>query len=304
MQKRFTTIQNNAGLFRIGAQAENITLSDGTTLQDTLGQIDVMHNGSVAKQLTDFKNAGYAPITSPQFKGGVSVGVDQNNSYNISFGVADTANGWQTKVKNELFVEGNAIISNGNQGLTITPPISSSAKNLFVADNGIQFQVGSEPILNINSNNLEILKNIALGSNNLTTTGVITASNIAYAIPPIASQAELYNIIGQYANLNQPFFISLTPKIAYVLLTGKKSTTTQSVGGYGYCYNCYIRQNTSGTTDRIATIFFKRGSGLYESTITLRSANTTTPSILTYNIATQSSDPRFDTVTGAPFNNL
>ena len=303
MKQRFIAVQNQSGPVSIGTSAEYVEMSDGTFLSDNLGDLDVMHNGNVADRLEKLTNQNYAPISNPQFLNSMSVSSNASNpGYSISFGVAQTDDGWQTKVNDEIFINGRAIIKNesNSKGITITPPTSSAAKSILVADNGIQVKVGSDSILNINNNNLEVLKDIALKTNNLTTTGEIIANNLAYSIS-IDSQAELFDAIDKYANLNQPIFIKLSPRMAYVLLTGKKPSTTQSASGYGYCL-CSIRQNDSGTTDHIATIFFKRGKTLCESTVTIRSRNTPTLSINTFNIAIESETARFSTVSGGPFN--
>ena len=182
MEKRFIAIKNKSGPVQVGTAAEYITMSDGTFLSDNLGDIDVMHKGSVADRLDKLMSQqDYAPISNPQFLNGISVKANANDSgYNISFGVAQTNNGWQTKINNEIFINGKAVIKNEeiNKGIIITPPAQLTDKNILVADNGLQVKVGTDSVLNINNNNLEVLKDITLGANNITTTGNIVASNI------------------------------------------------------------------------------------------------------------------------------
>lgn len=212
MKQRFIAVQNQSGPVSIGTSAEYVEMSDGTFLSDNLGNLDVMHNGSVADRLEKLTNQNYAPISNPQFLNSMSVSSNASNpGYSISFGVAQTDDGWQTKVNDEIFINGRAIIKNesNSKGITITPPTSSTAKSVLVADNGIQVKVGSNSILNINSNNLEVLKDIALGANNLTTTGTITAENLPSTFY-VTNRTRRNELITLYNNDNKVYFLIMS----------------------------------------------------------------------------------------------
>lgn len=235
MKQRFIAVQNQSGPVSIGTSAEYVEMSDGTFLSDNLGDLDVMHNGSVADRLEKLTNQNYAPISNPQFLNSMSVSSNASNpGYSISFGVAQTDDGWQTKVNDEIFINGRAIIKNesNSKGITITPPTSSTTKNVLVADNGIQIKVGSNSILNINNNNLEVLKNIALGANNLTTTGIITASNLP-EMKVTTTRGELFTFMDNVGDSSKIFFLQIPGNMAYKLVRGVSGTSGNE--GWGIC---------------------------------------------------------------------
>lgn len=236
MKQRFIAVQNQSGPVSIGTSAEYVEMSDGTFLSDNLGDLDVMHNGSVADRLEKLTNQNYAPITSPQFLNSISVSSNASNpGYSISFGVAQTDDGWQTKVNDEIFINGRAIIKNesNSKGITITPPTSSTTKNILVADNGIQIKVGSDSILNINNNNLEVLKDIALGANNLTTTGTITAENLPSTFY-VTSRTRINELITLYNNDNKVYFLIMSQPLT-ARFTSAANTAGQAYIGFGLC---------------------------------------------------------------------
>ena len=115
-----------------------------------------------------------------------------------------------------------------SKGITITPPTSSDAKNILVADNGIQVKVGSDSILNINSNNLEILKNITLNSNNLTTTGNIIANNII-EFKEVNDRRDLFILVRD--NNSKIFFLKIPGFIAYQMVNGTAGTSSNEAWG-------------------------------------------------------------------------
>ena len=235
MKQRFIAVQNQSGPFSIGTSAEYVEMSDGTFLSDNLGNLDVMHKGNVADRLEKLTNQNYAPISNPQFLNSISVSSNTSNpGYSISFGVAQTDDGWQTKVNDEIFINGRAIIKNesNSKGITITPPTSSTTKNILVADNGIQIKVGSDSILNINSNNLEVLKDIALVANNLTTTGTITASNLP-EMKVVTTRGELFTFMDNIGDSSKIFFLQIPGNMAYKLVRGVSGTSGNE--GWGIC---------------------------------------------------------------------
>ena len=235
MKQRFIAVQNQSGPFSIGTSAEYVEMSDGTFLSDNLGNLDVMHKGNVADRLEKLTNQNYAPISNPQFLNSISVSSNTSNpGYSISFGVAQTDDGWQTKVNDEIFINGRAIIKNesNSKGITITPPTSSTTKNILVADNGIQIKVGSDSILNINSNNLEVLKDIALVANNLTTTGTITASNLP-EMKVVTTRGELFTFMDNIGDSSKIFFLQIPGNMAYKLVRGVSGSSGNE--GWGIC---------------------------------------------------------------------
>ena len=266
MKQRFIAVQNQSGPVSIGTSAEYVEMSDGTFLSDNLGNLDVMHNGSVADRLEKLTNQNYAPISNPQFLNSMSVSSNASNpGYSISFGVAQTDDGWQTKVNDEIFINGRAIIKNesNSKGITITPPTSSTTKNILVADNGIQIKVGSDSILNINNNNLEVLKDIALRTNNLTTTGIITASNLP-EMKIVTTRGELFTFMDNVGDSSKIFFLQIPGNMAYKLVRGVSGTSGNE--GWGIC-----KVSNNGTVLRYLFIW---ASQVYFVRITRSSSDT------------------------------
>lgn len=82
MRQRFTEIniiqsgQNNNETIPVGCQAKNVTLSDGSILQQALGNINYQKNGSLVKQINSLKsntNREFAPLQDPRFKNTIAV---------------------------------------------------------------------------------------------------------------------------------------------------------------------------------------------------------------------------------------
>lgn len=78
MRQRFTEInfKGQTGSIPVGCQASNVTLSDGTILQEALGDIDYQKKGSLVDQLETMRiaNGGeFAPLQNPHFKNGIMV---------------------------------------------------------------------------------------------------------------------------------------------------------------------------------------------------------------------------------------
>ena len=248
---RFIEVQDKNGTHHIGTSVEYITMPDGTFLSDNLGNLNVMQKGSVEARLDGLENNQYAPITNPQFLEGLSV-ITQNN--NTAFKVAEVNDEWQTKVKGQLLINGNY-----NKGITITPPISSTTKSILVADNGIQVKVDSDSILNINSNNLEVLKDIALNNSNLTTTGEITANNLAYG-GKVSNRDQLDTFMNKYKSTQKLYLIRLGYKVAYTLATGNQWETGKTTRqGFGFC--------TIEDSGKKMTVIFRYGNAIYDTQI-------------------------------------
>ena len=88
MRQRFTEINitGNATPLPVGAEASNITLSDGSILEEALGKIDYQKNGSLVDQITAIQetNIGdFAPLQAPHFKEGIILRRYMNNNINF-----------------------------------------------------------------------------------------------------------------------------------------------------------------------------------------------------------------------------
>lgn len=235
MRPRFIQVKDSTnGTIDVGAKAENIVMEDGTFLSDTLGNIDVMNKGSVAAQIASLNNRSYAPISNPQFQNSIAVMAD-NGGFNTSFGVAKTNDEWQTKVENRLLVNGSIVLSNGNtttpKNMTMTAPTVDGSGILNV-NNGIQMQVDSTPIFNVTSTGLEMLKDLNLGSQNLFTTGKITASNLPEIISGISNRSDFFRFMNQ-ADSSKILLLQIPGNLAYRLINNKSGTSANE--GWGIC---------------------------------------------------------------------
>lgn len=88
MRQRFTEINvtGNATPLPIGAEASNITLSDGSILEQALGDIDYQKKGSIIDQLNTIQktNVGeFAPLQAPHFKEGIILRRYASNNSNF-----------------------------------------------------------------------------------------------------------------------------------------------------------------------------------------------------------------------------
>lgn len=235
MRPRFIQVKDSTnGTIDVGAKAENIVMEDGTFLSDTLGNIDVMNKGSVAAQIANLNNRNYAPISNPQFQNSIAVMADEGG-FNTSFGVAKTNDEWQTKVESRLLVNGSIVLSNGNtttpKNMIMTAPTVDSSGILNV-NNGIQMQVDDTPIFNVTSAGLEMLKNINLGSQNLSTTGKVTASNLSEMISGITTRSEFFSFMDQ-ADSSKILLLQIPGNLAYRLINNKSGTSANE--GWGIC---------------------------------------------------------------------
>ena len=87
MYKRITEVaQGLNNLYPIGANASNITLSDGSILEEALGNVNLAENGSVIDQINNMAQSYgqiYAPIISPEFQGSINLKEDSNTVVSI-----------------------------------------------------------------------------------------------------------------------------------------------------------------------------------------------------------------------------
>lgn len=80
MRERFSEINiiGSSNAVPVGADAKNITLEDGTVLEQALGDINFQENGSIIDQINDINekvsgNNSYAPLSAPRIKDAFSV---------------------------------------------------------------------------------------------------------------------------------------------------------------------------------------------------------------------------------------
>lgn len=111
MRERFSEINivGNSTPIPVGAEAKNITLKDGSILEQALGDINFQEKGSIMDQLgqlsINMQNSyDYAPYTNPRFKN--SLAVRQYNRDNIT-----------TEMTPNIDAETESLIQNG---LTVT----------------------------------------------------------------------------------------------------------------------------------------------------------------------------------------
>lgn len=87
MYKRITEVaQGLNNLYPIGANASNITLSDGSILEEALGNVNLAENGSIIDQISNMAQSYsqiYAPIISPEFQGSINLKEDSNTVVSV-----------------------------------------------------------------------------------------------------------------------------------------------------------------------------------------------------------------------------
>ena len=87
MYKRITEVaQGLNNLYPIGANANNITLSDGSVLEEALGNVNLAENGSIIDQISNMAQSYsqiYAPIISPEFQGSINLKEDSNTVVSV-----------------------------------------------------------------------------------------------------------------------------------------------------------------------------------------------------------------------------
>lgn len=89
-RKRFTQIIDKTNnVIPVGGEAQNITLKDGSILEEALGEIKLAENGSIMDQLNELKNgafsAQYAPLISPQIQRSFAVQQDYISKFHTDY---------------------------------------------------------------------------------------------------------------------------------------------------------------------------------------------------------------------------
>ena len=88
MYKRITEVaQGGENRYPIGTSASNITLNDGSILEEALGDINLAENGSIIDQINNMAQSYsqiYAPIISPNFQGSINLKEGSNTVVSIT----------------------------------------------------------------------------------------------------------------------------------------------------------------------------------------------------------------------------
>ena len=162
MYKRITEVaQGLNNLYPIGANANNITLSDGSILEEALGNVNLAENGSIIDQINNMAQSYsqiYAPIISPEFQGSINLKEDSNTvvsvipkignqAVNVSIqgdlsvnGVSNLGTIKNTSWSGDLPITG-IITSMGSK--KISDEIPAVPAGIKIADSGIGFTLRS-----------------------------------------------------------------------------------------------------------------------------------------------------------------
>ena len=155
MDKRITEIKKGpSNVYPIGASASNITLNDGSILEEALGNVNLAENGSIIDQIHNMAQSYsqiYAPIVSPEFQGNIKLkegsntvvdvaSKEDNQTVNISIQGDLTVSG-TSKLGN---IQGGANSTNWIGDLPITGIFTSTSQGgnqagIKIIDSGIGF---------------------------------------------------------------------------------------------------------------------------------------------------------------------
>lgn len=129
-RKRFTQIIDKTNnVIPIGGEAQNITLKDGSVLEQALGEINLAKNGSIIDQINKLKTdtlAGeYAPLVSPAIQRTFAVQQDYI-SYNPSLTTND-----QTRTKDGITIKRKSANSYEFSGTFVLDSSSTSTSSLI-----------------------------------------------------------------------------------------------------------------------------------------------------------------------------
>ena len=85
-RKRFTQIIDKTNnVIPVGGEAQNITLKDGSVLEEALGEINLAEKGSIMDQLNELRNGAfseqYAPLVSPKIQRSFAVQQDYMSKF-------------------------------------------------------------------------------------------------------------------------------------------------------------------------------------------------------------------------------
>lgn len=155
MRKRFIEIKNRNGSIPVGASTQNITLPDGTILNDVLGDLNVPQNGSIAQRLNRIVSQTGESITNtnPHFKRGLYVDKYINSSGTVVFQVSPQETGEsQTIVSDKLKVNGTLVIEKDRTNdAGTTPVITLTNDGILTGNLTIDGTLAYNGILNVDS---------------------------------------------------------------------------------------------------------------------------------------------------------
>lgn len=172
MRERFSEINivGNSTPIPIGAEAKNITLKDGSILEQALGDINFQEKGSIIDQLgqlsTTIQNSyDYAPYTNPRFKN--SLAVRQYNRDNITTEMTPNINAeTESLVQNGLTATLNddyiwtlaGIVDTQNEVRLILYGDPTGSERLTINEVGGTLPVGEGDYLISIKNNINVLQ--------------------------------------------------------------------------------------------------------------------------------------------------
>ena len=162
MRQRFTEINiknSDTPAIPVGAEASNITLSDGSILEQALGDINFQENGSIMNQIAKMKQNDilqYAPIEKPYFKKSLHLRRFSENNTDIISQLA-ISNGPKT---------GKGVTASFNNGIwtfngTVTGP-STGIINLY-GDADVFVSIAEAGTYSIKVENQDVLDGTSQG---------------------------------------------------------------------------------------------------------------------------------------------
>ncbi len=155
MNKRFIQIKNSNGTIPVGASTQNITLPDGTILNDVLGDLNASIKGSIAQRLDKIseESEGEISLIAPHFKQGLYVDKYTDSSSNVVFQVSPSETGLSsTIVSDQLKINGTLTIEKNNTNSAGTTPVftldNTGIMTIPSGNNGLRISDGTN-VMNI-----------------------------------------------------------------------------------------------------------------------------------------------------------
>lgn len=152
MDQRMTEIKRgNSNIYPIGASASNITLGDGSILEEALGNINLAEKGDLVSQINNMAssfNQVYAPIVSPEFQDSIKLKDGANSRFEAV--TKNDNSGIDVSITGDLTVSGVSKLgtiqnSSWEGNLPITGIISSQGDNVQkgvqITNSGIGFEL-------------------------------------------------------------------------------------------------------------------------------------------------------------------
>lgn len=152
MDQRITEIKKgNSNIYPIGASASNITLGDGSILEEALGNINLAEKGDLVSQINNMAQSFdqvYAPIVSPEFQD--SIKLKDGANYKFEAVTKNDNSGIDVSITGDLTVSGISKLgtiqkSSWEGNLPITGIIFSQGDNVQkgvqITNSGIGFEL-------------------------------------------------------------------------------------------------------------------------------------------------------------------